>query len=79
MGQEQSVEKETDWNFLITDAIQYGWVIEKKGDYVVLAPPVDFLHADCAAIWEKMEYRGRLVSVPTHILRTFIRHNVKDD
>lgn len=83
MGQEQSYRPErlenpeSDWNFLITDAILHGWVIEKTGDYVVLAPPVNFLHANCAAVWEKMEYRGRVVSVPSHILREFIRHNTK--
>jgi len=85
MGQEQSYRPErlenpeSDWNFLITDAIQHGWIIEKKGEYIGLEPPVNFLHRNCAANWEKIEYRGRLVSVPSHILRTFIRHNVKND
>lgn len=70
---------EIDWNFLITDAIQHGWVIEKRGDYVGLEPPVNFLHGNCAAVWKKREYRGRIVTVPSHIERTFIRRNLKVD
>lgn len=74
MGQEQS-KQEIDWNFLIGDAIQHGWVIEKKGELVILEPPPFFIHANKSAIWKKMEYMGRLVSVPDHIQWTHIRHN----
>lgn len=76
MGQQLQVE-EPDWDFLVTDALIHGWIIEKSGERAFLEPPVDFLYAHYAIETHKVEYRKRQITVPNFVLDEHVRHNVK--